>query len=431
MVDLNRLGIRWIAYWLNHYKERKKMLQNRDAIIDQFIYESRVTMQSPSHPLTQEEDGSDYATMNSRYLEESSHHLDDEEVQSSRFYAMDNQKTTLDYSKSKNSEVKESLDETEMCETFSFDNILDNLMKKSEVLLSQESQNSSQTDQQERGVHPFQVNKLLIAMSDQEIENLHQVLRQKVAANMLKERSYERKLLPIPRRKHMDGRASIRNLTRTAGVFTGFCYRKSPTIVKEQIQPMHVLFLGDVSGSMGRYVSMVLYFISALEQLGHIDSYVFSDTATYVTPFIKKGDSFRAQYDRLRQEAHSWEYGTKLSTALQTVLQEKRYHQNTIIILLTDGGFSLTSGDWQDTQILLSELTSQTAKLFLATPNMNLIQDIESVHEFHRVKRLTSTDLETPWLQKIARFGLLKSYSDEIILCQQQTDIIHLIKLLS
>ncbi|PKR82715.1 hypothetical protein CWO92_22700 [Heyndrickxia camelliae] len=172
---------------------------------------------------------------------------------------------------------------------------------------------------------------------------------------------------------------------------------------------------------MGKFVVLVLYFISILEKIAHVDSYIFSDTPTYVSPYITK-NSFRTQYEHLRKKTTSWEYGTKLNLALEEIIKAKKYTATTNILLLTDGGISLDGNDWEVTVMRLSFLKQQVKRIFLISPNVELIKEGEELEKQWKKLNVTLGSQKkavTPYLQKVFRYGTLYRFSDKQFTCQQ------------
>lgn len=234
----------------------------------------------------------------------------------------------------------------------------------------------------------------------------------------------------MDRRKVVDARKTVKAMARTAGVFEKFAYRPSPTRVEDPIIPLHLLVIGDVSGSMGKYMATVLYLLSSLKRIAKVESYVFSDVPTYTTTLLGEG-TFRTQFARLKSSAKSWEYGTQLDVALQLILNEHKYRTDTTVVLFTDGGFSLNADGFEVTQRAMRTLKNSVERIVVAAPNEDFVTDGPSCgEEFWRVQHMAGVELMTPWLQKVARFGLLAQYSDKIVHCQSTDDFKNLLAIL-
>lgn len=266
---------------------------------------------------------------------------------------------------------------------------------------------------------------LLDDLPDVEVEQLGQQIS--VLVEQALRNGQKRAIIaPAPRRKKVDIKMTVRKrMAANGGIFTGFCHKESPSLTDAAKRPLPLLVIADVSGSMGRYVAIVLYLLDALSQIAQVTSYIFSDTPTYLCQ-LPEGASFRAKFEEIRRQATSWEYGTRLNLALAAVRQEARYGKNTTVLLLTDGGFSIAGDDWAQTVDHLLHLRHTVRKIIVATPNMRFLSEGEECaarlgNVEHRCGR--GDDLRTPEAMKIARFGLLARYSDELVPCREVMDI--------
>lgn len=235
-----------------------------------------------------------------------------------------------------------------------------------------------------------------------------------------------RLIKPAERRKNIDPIKTVKKgIARSGGNLSRFYYKKSPTITTISTKPLDILVIGDVSGSMGKFVVLVLYFISVLEKIANVNSYIFSDTPTYVTPYMTK-TTFRSQYENLREKATSWEYGTRLSLALKEVIKAKKYKSTTYVLLLTDGGISLEGNDWRNTLNQLSMLKKQVQSIFLISPNDELIEEGSELAT-NLQKPSGKADFLTPYAQKLFRYGVLHKYSNKQFICKNVNDVENII----
>ena len=281
------------------------------------------------------------------------------------------------------------------------------------------------------GMDPRLSSEALEHLRDQEVDALRhefrRLVREHAAGRMLHVTQTR-----APRRKHIDPRGTVRRMTRTGGTFNGFAYRPSPSESPTRVDAQHLLVIADVSGSMGRYVGVVLYLLSCLEELATVDSYIFSDATTYASDLLGTGD-FHEQFTRLKEGALSWEYGTRLSQALADVIRDRRFHASTRVLLLTDGGFSLLGTDWPDTVHHLLALHDAVERIHLVTPNPQLIEEGPACADaLWNVENATRSghDLLTPDMQKTARYGLLTRYSANTTLCQTPADLLPVLQAL-
>ncbi|WP_396426781.1 VWA domain-containing protein [Lederbergia sp. NSJ-179] len=266
-------------------------------------------------------------------------------------------------------------------------------------------------------------------LDDQGIEELKYIFRRLVKNNSsLAFKSQQ--IVKKRRYKNIDAKRTVRKIAKAGGLFNGFSYKDSPSLSSHRDKPLELLIIGDVSGSMGKYVAITLYIISCLEEVASIVTYIFSDLPTYISALVNKG-SFREMYEEMKNQANSWENGTRISLALKNVRMEKAYSKETIVLLITDGGISLVGNDWEDTVKELIELKEEVDRMVLVTPNSELVSDgpecekkLWDVEHFPR----QGNDLLSPELQKIARYGLLTRYHDQIIECKTAQDITSLIE---
>lgn len=230
----------------------------------------------------------------------------------------------------------------------------------------------------------------------------------------------------VPRRKHIDARETVRQaVKRQGGYVMHFAYRQSPGPARQYTRPLHVVSVCDVSGSMGRYVATVCYLLNAVRNFALVDSYVFSDTPTYATPLLR-GATFAQQYVRLQTGATSWEYGTRLSLALQAVREEGRVTRDSTVLLVTDAGFSLQDGDWETTVREIIDLRTRVRRIVVATPNERFANEAnrcaQQLWNVERDARSGHAVLTDPIMAKTARYGLLSRYSDIVVTCKQVED---------
>ncbi|MCY0892461.1 MAG: VWA domain-containing protein [Acidibacillus sp.] len=275
------------------------------------------------------------------------------------------------------------------------------------------------------------MNEALDDADDMTIENVRQLLLRQSFAWKRDEVMHMQQVVQKSRHKYIDPKRTIRHyMSSGSGVINRFAYRKSPSVMTKRGLPVRFLIIGDVSGSMGRYVGVALYLLSSLRALAVVDSYIFSDAVTHTGPLLIEG-SFREQFTHLKNNALSWEYGTLLGTALEEIIGEATLTDETIVVLFTDGGFSLENGEWERTVHGMIELSKRTQKIFIATPNPHLYEDgAICAQKLGDVRAHTHdmVDMSDPMAQKIARFGLLGRYSDEIVRCETPGDAVLLFK---
>ncbi|MCY3538642.1 MAG: VWA domain-containing protein [Acidimicrobiia bacterium] len=109
-----------------------------------------------------------------------------------------------------------------------------------------------------------------------------------------------------------DMRRTLRNSVGPRGELLEMEFRSR----KPRRRPLVVL--ADVSGSMEKYVEMLLYFAhSAPARMGRVETFVFSTRLTRITHELRRRDP--AQALRLvADRVHDWSGGTRIGAALET-----------------------------------------------------------------------------------------------------------------
>ncbi len=121
---------------------------------------------------------------------------------------------------------------------------------------------------------------------------------------------------PARRGSRPDLRRTLRSLVGSEGDLLPLAFsapkpRKRPIVV-----------LADVSGSMERYVEMLLYFIHAARgRLGRVEAYVFSTRLTRITREMRHRDP-RVALSRVSIAVQDWSGGTRIGEALETFNRE-------------------------------------------------------------------------------------------------------------
>lgn len=230
-----------------------------------------------------------------------------------------------------------------------------------------------------------------------------------------------------PRHKVVDTRATISQSLYTAGLLYKWYYEPGPATDEECSEPVPIVFIGDVSGSMGRYVALVAWLLTALQDVAVVDSYLFSDAPTYATPLFLY-DNFSDQLVALAQGVKSWQYGTRLCLALERIRDDQVVGQHSVVVLCTDGGFSLANGDWERTVESWLSLVREAQSVTILTPSKTFARDAgdcaAALWDVERQPRPGHTILASAQEQKVARFGLLARYAREVRLCASSADFL-------
>ncbi len=95
---------------------------------------------------------------------------------------------------------------------------------------------------------------------------------------------------------------------------------------------------------------------------------------------------------------------------MEEIIKAKKYTATTNILLLTDGGISLEGNDWEVTVMRLSFLKQQVKRIFLISPNVELIKEGEELEKQWKklnVSLGSQKKAVTSYLQKVFRYGTL------------------------
>jgi len=121
---------------------------------------------------------------------------------------------------------------------------------------------------------------------------------------------------PAGRSARPDLRRTMRNLVGSQADLLPLAFsaprpRRRPLVV-----------LADVSGSMERYVEMLLYFIHAARgRMGRVEAFVFSTRLTRITREVRQRDP-RVALSRVSEAVHDWSGGTRIGESLETFNQQ-------------------------------------------------------------------------------------------------------------
>ena len=124
-----------------------------------------------------------------------------------------------------------------------------------------------------------------------------------------------RRWTPDPAGRRPDMRRTLRNIVGPRSELMELEFRSR----KPRKRPL--VILADVSGSMEKYVEMLLYFAHAARaRVGRVETFVFSTRLTRITHELRRRDPAAAL--RLVSNAvHDWSGGTRIGEALQTYNQ--------------------------------------------------------------------------------------------------------------
>ncbi len=128
--------------------------------------------------------------------------------------------------------------------------------------------------------------------------------------------AFSRRWSPDPSGPRPDMRRTLRNSIGPRSALMELEFRAR----KQRRRPL--VILADVSGSMEKYVEMLLYFAHAAPaRVGRVETFVFSTRLTRITHELRRKDPAAAL--RLVSAAvHDWSGGTRIGAALETFNRE-------------------------------------------------------------------------------------------------------------
>ncbi len=236
-----------------------------------------------------------------------------------------------------------------------------------------------------------------------------------------------------PRRARLDvGRTLRHNLPRYGGAVLEFRWPVKVVPVPQPQKPSRILVIGDVSHSMARYVSVVLFFFHKLNFRFVVESYVFSENATYATPYLNGPGTFEEKAQRLMQGARSWNAGTRFGTALAEIAQHAAVDDQTYVFIATDGKVAITPDEQEKIRVNMAELRRRARQVIFLTPSA----------EFSGARRGPAREWqrrlgtfyygpnEVPvWLMGSPHwYGTLARYADRLYLIRTVQDLIDMVE---
>lgn len=147
------------------------------------------------------------------------------------------------------------------------------------------------------------------------------------------DRSRTRRLIPDPKGRRLDLRASLRAAVATGGDLV-LLKRRGP---KEKPPP--VVALVDISGSMADYSRPILSFLHALGGRRKVSVFLFGTRLTNVTRQLARRDP-DAALAAVSASARDWAGGTRIAASLRAFNVEwsrRVTAQNPVVLLFTDG----------------------------------------------------------------------------------------------
>lgn len=146
-----------------------------------------------------------------------------------------------------------------------------------------------------------------------------------------------RRMQPAPRHtawSYVDLRQSLRKSLRDGGSSIPLCFRAP------RRQPLPLVVLCDISGSMNRYTEMLMRFIHTLMLARRrVSCFLMGTRLSNVTRWLR-GRDIEAALDRCGRQVQDWGGGTRLGHCLRAFNYQwarRVLPQGAIVLLITDG----------------------------------------------------------------------------------------------
>lgn len=236
-----------------------------------------------------------------------------------------------------------------------------------------------------------------------------------------------------PRRNRLDvGRTLRYNIPRYAGAVLQFRWPTKEVPEPQPARPARILVIGDVSHSMVHYVSILLFFFHNLNFRFVVESFVFSEKATYATPYLNGMGSFESKVQRLMQGARSWNAGTRFGSALAEIADHAYVDEQTYVLIATDGKVSLKEDEKEKIALYMGELRRRARQVIFITPSAEFSgaasgggrQKQRRLGTFHYgFHQVPVWDMGSPlW------YGTLSRYADRLYLVRTVQDLIDMVE---
>jgi len=266
-------------------------------------------------------------------------------------------------------------------------------------------------------------------LSQREIEQLEELV-ERLARRWL---NTDQTFRHWPRRNRLDVARTLRyNIPRYAGTVLQFRWPVKEIPEPEPARPARILVIGDVSHSMVHYVSVLLFFFHSLNFKFSVESYVFSERATYATPYLKGTGSFEAKVQRLMQGARSWDAGTRFGSALAEIAAHARVDDQTYVLIATDGKVSLKEDERRKIELYMGELRRRARQVIFVTPSADFSSGArgEGRQKQRRLGTLIYGCHQVPiWAMGTPHwYGVLGRYADRIYLVRTVQDLLDMVE---
>lgn len=273
------------------------------------------------------------------------------------------------------------------------------------------------------------LNSPIRKLSPRQIRELEELL-ERLARKWL---AHDETFREWPRRGRLDvGRTLRHNLPRFGGAVLEFKWPVKVVPIPKPQTPARILVIGDVSRSMAHYVSVLLFFFHNLNFRFVVESYVFSEAATYATPYLNGPGSFEAKAERLMKGARSWNAGTRFGSALAEIAQHARVDDQTYVFIATDGKVTLTPEEQEKIRVNMAELRRRARQVIFLTPSADFSGALHGSGR-QRQRRLGTFYYghhEVPvWLMGSPHwYGTLARYADRLYLIRTVQDLIDMVE---
>ena len=164
-----------------------------------------------------------------------------------------------------------------------------------------------------------------------DIQVAHLILKNLMASFRVAE---SRRFKRSKKSRDIDFRLILKRSLKVEGLPLDLFYRKRKRRLKK------LVILADVSGSMDRYVRLLMPFLLGLRGIGsQSEVYVFSTSLTRVTFFVRKLPVEKA-LSRISCEVPDWSGGTRIGESLQQFHEtygQRHFNKRTVVVIMSDG----------------------------------------------------------------------------------------------
>lgn len=267
--------------------------------------------------------------------------------------------------------------------------------------------------------------RLLADLKDDDLARLPELVR-RLAEAWVKE---EEQMVPRERHVQVDLRRTLRvNLPRYGGHVFNLYWEFRPRAERISVEPARLLVIGDVSNSMTRYVSVLLYFFHSLGRHFRVDSWVFSERPTHATPWMEAGLTYEDKVRSLVAHARSWDSLTVLGSSLEEILKEAEIDRDTYVILATDGQVRIRDGEYPRIVRAMDTIRDRAREVHILTPTPEFA---EKGKEYAvAFEQLTAVPLgmihvnPPPFEMKVTWYGTLAAHADRVRLVRSGNDLV-------